>query len=276
MGNYSRVIASLLMTAIATQSSWSRAWMRGPAINCVSKKPFRGANRLVLTLTAAQNGWLNSRWGTDAQWEKKGFSVPRGTRPTRILSMIEATAADTVCLHYGAKRITMIKPHDEYAAIQAGDDDTWNPMPPNMSGVIDLVGNAFGGRFSASVPDLSVIKSSEVATRDERYCSHLSRAALRLTVESQMLPLLPEDMTDPDIINLAAEIGTALILNDHGMVPERLRDQPTVRRWGALMVGKPEVAMYAAGLAEHAIDAMKATAAAETRVAENRVAELVA
>jgi hypothetical protein len=263
MKNHSRTVAANLMTSIATRSSWSRAWMRSPAVNCLSKKPFRGINRLTLTLAAAREGWNCNRWGTDAQWSKKGFTVPRGTPATRILSMVEATTADTVYLRYGAKRITMVKPHDEFAAIQAGDDDTWHQIQPDMARVIDLVGAAFGGRFSLSVPDLSEIKSNDVATKNEQYCSHLCRAALRLTIETQMLPLLPEDMTDPDIIGLAAEIGTAFLLNDCGMVPERIRDQPTVRRWSALMIGQSEVAVFAAGLAQHAIDRMSAAAVAD-------------
>lgn len=262
MVNHSRIVANMFLTAIATQHSWSRVWMRGPAVNCVSKKVFRGANRLTLTLMAAKNGWSGNRWGTDAQWLRKGFAIPRGTESTRILSMVEAKEGDTVCLHYGVKRIAMIRPHDEFCGIQVGDDDTWTHVEPDVSGVLNMVNGAFDG-IRLSVPPMANTKSNEVATRDERYCSHLVRAALRLTIESQMLFNMPEEMTDPDIVNLAAEIGTAFVLNDCGMVAERLRDQPTVRRWSALLVGKPEVAIFAAGLAEHAIDRMK-SAGSET------------
>ena len=257
MSDFSKSVAANFMTSIATQASWSRAWMRGPAVNCVSKKAFRGVNRLTLTLTAARNGWSGNRWGTDAQWLRRSFAVPRGTPATRILSMVEAGPEDTVCLQYGAKRITMVRPHDEYCGIQVGDDDTWTQTAPNLSGVIDLVAGAFGTGIRLSVPDLGSVKSNEIATGDERYASHLTRAALRLVIESHLLPLLPEEMTDPDVINLAAEIGTAFVLSDFGMVAERLRDQPTVRRWSAMLIGKPEVIVSAAGLAQHAIDRMR-------------------
>lgn len=173
---------------------------------------------------------------------------------------------DTVCMRYGVKRIAMVRPHDEYAGVQVGDDDTWHATAPDLAGVVGQVSRAFGGHVSMTVPDMSLIRSSEVATADERYASHLTRAALRLTIESRLLPLMPESMCDPDIVSLSCEIGVAFILNDHGMVPERLRDQATIRRWSALLVGRPEVSLYAAGLAQHGIDAMTTAAAPATTV----------
>lgn len=271
MTNQSRTLADLLITSIATPSSWSRAWMRGPAINCASKKAFRGMNRLTLTLTAARNGWSGNRWGTEAQWTKKGFPVPRGTVSTRVLSMVEAAPEDTVCLHYGVKRINMVRPHDEFAAIQVGDDDSWVQRPADLNGVARLVAGAFGNVVSMSVPDMGTVKATENATAEERWSSHFVRAALRLTIETKLLGFLPDEMSSPDIIGLAVEIGTAFVLNDYGMIPDRLRDQPTVRRWSAMLVGNPEVAAFAAGLAQHAIDAMKA-AGSEVEATSNRKA----
>src|SRR4051794_29201499 len=124
MTTHNKIITSLLITSLANTPSWSRAWMRAPATNCASKKGFRGANRLVLTLTSAHRGWNGNVWGTEAQWNKKGFRLPKGTMPTRILSMVEAKPEDTICLMYGAKRITLVRPHDDFAAIQVGDDDS--------------------------------------------------------------------------------------------------------------------------------------------------------
>lgn len=267
----SKILANLLIACISTQNSWSRAWMRNPPENCASKKKFRGANRLVLTLVAARNHWSGNRWGTEAQWSKRGFFVPRGTNPTRVLSMVEAGPMDTVCLRYGVKRVTMIRPHEEFAAVQVGDDDTWNATPPDLAGVIEFVSGAFAGAVSLSVPPAEV-RSSEVATRDERWSSYIVRSALRMTIETEMLPLMDERMTDPDIVNLAAEIGMAFVLNDHGMIPERLNDQPTVRRWCALMVARPEVAMYCGGLAQHTIDRIAAAAVTTETIAAAKAA----
>ena len=214
---------------------------------------------MTLTLTAASKGWQGNFWGTEAQWNKRGFPVRTGTPPTHVLSMVEATPQDTVALVYGVKRITLIRHHDEYAAIQVGDDDSWIQTRPNVTGIMDLVGGAFGG-VKMSVPDRSAINSSEIASQDERWSSHLARAALRMMIETGLLPMMPEEMTDPDIIGLAVEIGTAYILNDNGLCPERIRDQATVRRWSALLVARPELSVYCAGLAQHAIDAMTAQA----------------
>jgi len=67
---------------------WNRPWKRdarGDHHNFISKKAYRGVNAWVLELTAMDQGWINTTWGTMKQWNQFGGRVRKGEKASMIV-----------------------------------------------------------------------------------------------------------------------------------------------------------------------------------------------
>jgi antirestriction protein ArdC len=51
----------------------------------IDHRPYRGLNAVVLSLTAAANGWPTGTWATYNGWQRHGAQVRRGERCTHVL-----------------------------------------------------------------------------------------------------------------------------------------------------------------------------------------------
>ena len=63
---------------------WKRGWTVEAAGNAVTGKPYRGINRIMLALTASENGYQDHRWCTFKQASDAGWKIRKGSRGTPV------------------------------------------------------------------------------------------------------------------------------------------------------------------------------------------------
>ncbi len=255
-------IAFSLSHALERPENWCRFWMRGRAINCASRKPFRGLNRLSLTAVSYANDWQSNTWGTATQWKKRRFDVPRHAEAVAVYSMVEAKEGDTILLRYGAKAVNMVVRNDEYAGIQVGDDDSYTPLPLNPHALEELIrsavpvydtdGDSYCTDKLVAVPALAYFKGTSTTTAIEKRCSVLARRGLEYVIRNHLH--LTAEQHDSLIVALAGEIGAGFLCQDFGMVPERSDAKRLIRDIRERLGTHPDIAIQAAGMAQHAID----------------------
>lgn len=84
---YATVTAQIIAALQAGQTTFIFPWHRtgGPARNIVTGKPYRGINRVLLWLRAADDGYAHPHWGTFQQWRARGTPVRQGEKSTTIV-----------------------------------------------------------------------------------------------------------------------------------------------------------------------------------------------
>lgn len=53
---------------------WRKCWVNGSQINGITKKPYQGVNRLLLSLVSEIENYEDTRWFTYLQIQKKDIS----------------------------------------------------------------------------------------------------------------------------------------------------------------------------------------------------------
>ena len=78
-----RIIAELEKGA----APWVKPWRADASAdqNVVSKKAYRGINRLLLGMSAMSQGFRSPYWATYKQWQEQGAQVQSGQKATHIV-----------------------------------------------------------------------------------------------------------------------------------------------------------------------------------------------
>jgi antirestriction protein ArdC len=95
---------------------WRKPWnddpnLSGTATNCVTRKPYRGVNTLVLGLHALKNNYSSKWWGTEKQWKRLKATIK--TKPDNLNTdewgvNILFCSAPMRRMHEGKKRLYFI------------------------------------------------------------------------------------------------------------------------------------------------------------------------
>ncbi len=78
-------------------NGWEMPWRQlggGLAANAISHKHYHGINRLILGMTAYEEGYSDSRWVTYKQAKDLGGSVRKGEKSTRVIFFKPLEVAD--------------------------------------------------------------------------------------------------------------------------------------------------------------------------------------
>lgn len=84
---YETVTARIVEELEKGAAPWIKPWRTDMTAdrNVVSKKAYRGINRLLLGMSSMAQGYDSPEWATFQQWKEKGGSVRKGEKATHIV-----------------------------------------------------------------------------------------------------------------------------------------------------------------------------------------------
>lgn len=87
MSTYETVTARIVEELEKGAAPWIKPWRADSSAdrNVISKKPYRGINRLLLGMSSAVFAYESPDWATFRQWQEKGGSVRKGEKATHIV-----------------------------------------------------------------------------------------------------------------------------------------------------------------------------------------------
>jgi antirestriction protein ArdC len=83
-----REIQSRVLKAMAEGPQWSQPWSEAMPVNALTKKAYRGANALYLSLA----GTTRPEWGTIKQWKRLGTQPMAGAKANFVLTRFPVKA----------------------------------------------------------------------------------------------------------------------------------------------------------------------------------------
>ena len=87
MNQYDAVTATIISELEKGAAPWVKPWRVDSSadFNLVSKKPYRGINRLLLGVSSMAQGFTRPEWATYKQFSEAGFQVRKGEKATHIV-----------------------------------------------------------------------------------------------------------------------------------------------------------------------------------------------
>ena len=136
---YQTVTDSIIAELEKGASPWVKPWKADGSAdaNVISKKAYRGINRLLLGVSAMSKGYTSSNWATYKQWAEIGAQVKKGEKATAIVFFQPVTkpVADAESTD-GGKTYNLLKTYfvfnanqvEGYADPVSEFDTTFNPI----------------------------------------------------------------------------------------------------------------------------------------------------
>ena len=87
MNQYDTVTATIIEQLENGAAPWVKPWRADSSAdsNLVSKKPYRGINRLLLGISSMAHGFASPIWATYKQFQDAGYQVQKGQKATNIV-----------------------------------------------------------------------------------------------------------------------------------------------------------------------------------------------
>lgn len=87
MNQYDKVTSAIVAELEKGAAPWVKPWRADSSADCnlVSKKPYRGINRLLLGASSMAHGFTRPEWATYKQFTDAGFQVRKGEKATHIV-----------------------------------------------------------------------------------------------------------------------------------------------------------------------------------------------
>lgn len=258
-----RIIAQLEQGAAPWIKPWSATNVQGGAdINAVSRKPYRGINRVLL----AMSGFGSNRWATFKQWQELGGTVRKGEKGTHITFFKPTTWTKTseggdeeersgVILRdfvvFNADQIDGIETPEAVVRPPAERDEACEATIHATEADIQ-----YGGDKAFFAPSMDIIKVPHIETfktREHFYATvfhelvHWTGADHRLD-RNQLGRFGSSDYAFEELV---AEIGAAMLCSDHGLQGD-LRHAGYIQSWLKCLKDNNRAIFKAAALAEKA------------------------
>ena len=251
----------------------------GLAKNALTKKSYRGGNRIILWVTAQSKQYSSGQWASYKQWAELGAQVSRGEKATRIIAPIPIKDDDGVedRMIFVARAVFNRNQTDLAEDVQAQGvkdgvvlTDTITPDEQaealiKATGAVIKVGGqrAFytgGDVDTITMPDRRRFTGTDTMTATEGWYSTLLHELVHWTGSSKRLAR--EGITDRKrskttyaFEELIAEFGAAFLCQQVG-ITATLRDDHAIyiADWVRVLKNDPKVLFKAAGAAEKASD----------------------
>jgi antirestriction protein ArdC len=288
------IVAALEQAASPTEWPWIKSAAQGVPLNARTRKPYNGVNRLLLGIAAMAGA--SRYWASFNQWRELGATVRKGSKGTLITYwgdtyVHEETGEKVASDHPKAKKIVYAKGSYVFNADQV---DGWQAPAqgeavPSVSSVEGLEAvEAFVAATGATVTEAgsqafySPVADSITMPVRQRFKATDSASATEHFYGVLMHELVhwtgPKARCDRDLSGrfgdqayafeeLVAEIGSAFLCGDLGIVPQPRADNVEyVRHWLAVLKGDKKAVFTAASLSRKAAEylhAMQPVALAE-------------
>lgn len=268
---------------IAAIESGAGAWMpwhttsgNSFPINAATNKLYNGMNMLGLLVSATENGFTCSQWGTFLQWKQLGAHVKAGETGTQIL-VYQQRDNDEVDANGNPTKRTFLR----YATVFNADQvSNWEPPKP---AVIDLTTkiaeiDSFIANTRAtikeadvscprinttssiiSMPHRSRYVGSSTVTPTEAYYGDLFHELTHWILRPTATRLLPTegDFASYEFEELVAELGAAALCAQFGIAKGALENHASyIDNWLRMMRGDSNTIVQASRIATKAVAAL--------------------
>jgi len=260
-----RIIAELEKGA----APWIKPWKSDGSAdhNLVSKKAYRGINRLLLGVSAMAKGYDSPVWATYKQFTECGHQVQKGEKATNIVffkpipGKVDPETGDASSSYCVIRGYAVFNACQTSMPIIAPEiDATFDPMPACEQFIVNTGANvSHGGDRAFYMPSQDRIQLPHQSAFDSP-SSYYATAFHELThwsgAESRLDRRLDQGhFGNPEYAfeELVAEIGAAFLCADHGIQGE-LRHAGYIASWLKACREDSKAIFKASALAQKASD----------------------
>jgi antirestriction protein ArdC len=240
-----RIIASLEAGVVP----WHKPWIDvgGQARNLNSGRVYRGINPFLLALTSLAEGYTDPRWATFKGMKKKGGSIRKGEKGTRVIfwKLLDIKPKDDDEDDKGRK-IPILRDYVVFNVEQAEWEDGVPALPEqdlNEELEFDVAAEAIVEGYVADGPELVI------GGDDAYYSPHFDRVGLPELKQCE--PYAKEE--------LVAELGSAMLSGVVGLDVEKQQDAAYVANWLKALEDDHKLVVVAAAQAQKASDLILGT-----------------
>lgn len=281
MDLYQSVTDSIIAQLEKGAAPWVKPWKADASADCnlVSKKPYRGINRLLLGMSSMAQGFASPQWATYKQWTEAGFQVAKGSKGTHIVffkpmggkenDQGEIEAGYCVIRGYTVFNATQTNAPASEVIVS----DNFNPIPACEQFIVKTGARITHGGdaafFAPSQDRIQLPNKSAFETEGSYYAT----AFHELTHWTGAKHRLDRDLDKGRFGNpeyafeeLVAEIGAAFLCADHGIQGE-LRHAGYIQHWLKACKADSKAIFRAAAMSQKAADYLLALDATTEAIA---------
>lgn len=247
---------------------WIKPWKADSTAdhNLVSKKPYRGINRLLLGLSVMGHGFHSNTWATYKQFAEAGAQVQKGEKGTHIV-FFKPIAGKTNSEGETEPGYCVIRGYTVFNAAQtdlpvpetASPDTDFNPIPGCESFIVNTGASiSHGGDaafFSPSHDRIQLPNPSAFDAPESYYATAFHELTHWTGAKSRLDRNLSGNFGNPAYAfeELVAEMGAAFLCADHGIQGE-LRHAGYIQSWLKACRDNNKAIFKAAALSQKAAD----------------------
>lgn len=269
MDIYKQVTDQIIAELEKGAAPWIKPWKADSTAdrNVVSKKPYRGINRLLLGMSSMGNGFNSPEWATYKQWQEKGFQVSNGAKGTHIVffkpiaGKQDAETGETESGYCVIRGYTVFNATQTNfpASVSEMPESQFNPIPACEQFMVKTGANiSHGGDAAFYMPSMDRIQLPNKTAFDSE-SSYYATAFHELTHwtshKSRCDRILGARFGNPEYAfeELVAEMGAAFLCADHGIKGE-LRHAGYIANWLKACRTDSKAIFKAAALSQKAAD----------------------
>ena len=277
MNLYDDITARIVAELEKGAAPWIKPWKTDGTAdhNHVSKKPYRGINRLLLGMSSMAQGFTSCTWATYKQWQEAGAQVSKGSKGTQIVFFKPIQGKENEETGERETGYCVIRGYTVFNATQTNlpvpapsvTDSAFNPSPAceafitNTGAII-----SHGGDAAFYMPSQDRIQLPHKSAFDNE-SSYYATAFHELTHWTGAKHRLDRILSEGRFGNpayafeeLVAEMGAAFTCADHGIQGE-LRHAGYIEHWLKACRSDNKAIFKAASLSQKAADYLKTNSA---------------
>lgn len=268
MDIYKQVTDSIIAELEKDAAPWVKPWKADSTAdrNMVSKKPYRGINRLLLGMSSMAHGYTSPIWATYKQFAEAGAQVQKGEHGTRIV-FFKPIQGKTNSEGETEPGYCVIRGYTVFNATQTNlpipepvsPEDNFNPIPA-CEAFIDRTGAniSHGGDaafFAPSHDRIQLPNKSAFDTESSYYATAFHELTHWTGHKSRLDRNLSGKFGNPAYAfeELVAEMGAAFLCADHQIQGE-LRHAGYIEHWLRACRENNKAIFKAAALSQKAAD----------------------
>lgn len=267
---YENITNSIIAELEKGAAPWVKPWRADNSAdaNVISKKAYKGINRLLLGVSSMSKGYSSANWATYKQWSELGAQVKKGEKATSIVFFqpVVKPVADAESTD-GGKSYALLKTYFVFNASQVDGytdqasvvDFTFNPIALaddriiKTGAIIRHGGDA--AFYSPSHDSIQLPNQSAFASSDHYYATAFHELTHWTSHKARCDRVLGKKFGDSKYAfeELVAEMGAAFLCFDHGIAGE-LRHAGYIANWLHCLRDDNKAIFKAAALAQKASD----------------------
>lgn len=283
MNTYDEVTARIVAELEKGAAPWIKPWKADASAdqNYVSRKPYRGINRLLLGMSSMAHGYTSPMWASYKQWQELGAQVQKGQHGTHIVFFKPMPGKKNDETGETESGYCVIRGYTVFNATQTDlpipetvvPESQFNPIPAceqfiaNTGAAISHGGDA---AFYAPGPDRIQLPHKSAFDAESSYYATAFHELTHWTGNKSRLDrnLSAGRFGNPAYAfeELIAEIGAAFLCQDHAIQGE-LRHAGYIGHWLKACREDNKAIFKAAALAQKAADYLLTLRASEQKIA---------